>query len=855
MWRWVLDIRPALGRIATQWMADLGAGEPVSPARAVSGMLGQLGSLWQLAALLAAMVGVGWPVGRWLAPGLRSAPRAVLALLAGFGAGSLIAQGLAFAGVADARVFLPAVVVAVSLGSVRTIRARAWRMWAPAGPGEGGPAVAGGISLAAAWAVSRLPDAFEDALSYHLAAPEQWLALRRIVAEPQNVAWHFMLGSEALTMPLLAAGGVVGAKLLTVAAGCALYPAVRALAVSAGASGRGAAWAAALATTAAFVPAAAWGVKNDLLAAVLATGAAWGCMDLRRGSRSLTGAAWWLLGSAIAVKTTAGLLAPALAAMLLSPGSRVTFGLRTAGAALLAALPPAGWALRNWLHLGNPAYPFLSGLFPTLWWGPGYLEGVALTQRAFGSEGAFAASYIPVMPRALLLDPSFGSPALAAALGVVLVAGAPGLRAALLAGFAAWALSHRFARYLAPFAPLVAAAAGPALGRLPAGPRVAWSLVALLVVPPLFAAVASAPPPAWRAWTGQLAADELLAGRYTTWERVRARANHMPLPGRILLTGDERRQGFRARVISAVGPCQPVLWRLSRDARDAGRMRIGLRQLGVGAIVHNYVAAEFRALHWYRPHAWTARQLATYTAFARGWLQPVYMPDVTDYSNGAWIIYAITPSRGTARHPVWFLPQTEGRWQPMRRLLSGGGRPADALAMARAVAAATPGVRQDEYLEGYALIGAGRFVEAERRLRPGAGEGFTGNGNLDAYAGALASLGRLDEAIRWQARSCRRLRVDDAMAALGQYLESRARHHRAPAGNWRGALQDAEAAAFAAPGRWEPWADAAVYAARLERYGEALARVRRALALVPEHPGLAGMVRELEARAHTTISR
>ncbi len=816
-------------------------------------MAGHGAALVQPAALVAALIAAGGPVARWLAPGAGRADRVPLALLIGFGAGAIIPQGLAFAGLADTGLLRIASAAAVAAGVVTFVRRRAWRAWVPAGPGERLPALVCGLVLAAGWAVSRVPDMFEDALTYHLAAPEQWLGLHRIVAEPYNVAWHFTLGAEALTMPLLACGGPGAGKLTAVVAAVALPPVMRRFAAACGGSAAGGWWAAALACGAALVPVACWGAKNDLLAAVLGAGAAWGFMASRHGRHVLLGAGWWCAGAAVAVKTTAGLLGPAALAILLAPGGRRARPRLALGALTLAFPPVAGWCARNWLHLGNPAYPFLSGWFPTLSWGPAYLAGLAATQQSFASAGAFAPAAIPSQPVAVLLDPSFGSAALAVAAGAVLVGGVPGLRVGLAAGIAVWAVTHRFPRYLAPFVPLLAAAVVPWLVRLATAPRFVRAAAATaLLVPPLVAALLASSPPAWRVWLGQMSPDAFAAKRYSTLEDARRWVNGHATGG-VLLTGDERRFGFRPRTRSAVGPCEPLLWKLAHETADVPRFGIRLRQLGIGTILHNFIAAEFRAMHWYAPHDWSPRALGVYAAFARSSLRVAYAPEAVDYANGGWIAWTVA-RRPTLGAPVFFLPQTEGRLRPVRRLLEAG-RTDDAVREMDRLAAMTPGVRQDEHMRAYALLAAGRFADALRIVRPGIADGFAGNGNLDVCAGALASLGRIAEAVAWQARACRRLPAEDALDVYGSYLRARARDARALDGDWRGALRDAEAAAMVRPDRWEAWADAAGYAVRLERFGPAAAHARRALALNPGHPGLAGLVRELDPLARTTISR
>src|SRR5439155_7270995 len=81
----------------------------------------------------------------------------------------------------------------------------------------------------------------------------------------------------------------------------------------------------------------------------------------------------------------------------------------------LALAPLAGWWLADWLWLGNPFHPFLSGIFPELAWNPGLQAAMHENVMNFTPHGVPGHFDWLAAPFRILSGARFGSPVLAAA--------------------------------------------------------------------------------------------------------------------------------------------------------------------------------------------------------------------------------------------------------------------------------------------------------------------------------------------------------------------------------------------------------------------------------------------------------
>lgn len=721
------ELRPAVGELPAirwAWSGFLAA---------MSGHLAGLGwpALWIVGA---------WGAGRahgWIGVATRPPDRAVLRLLTGWGMLGLLQIGLGFAGLLQMPVFVAETTGFGVLGLRSLVRQRPWRSLAPGRAGR----LPFAVTLAALFAIhllARLPDGLEDAMVYHLAWPEEICRTGRITVVAEHVQWRFPKAVEALAIAPWGLGGIVAAKAVGVALAISLVPVIIALVRAlGGASGW---WAAAFILSAGIPLGLARQAKNDLGGLVFATGAAWGLVIAIRHGGGWWVAAGWFAGCAINSRLTAGLALGPLA-LLAAWAVRRRLMLRPLGTAAVAAFIPFGvWGAAQWYAAGNPVVPFGTGVFPDLAWLAVQRRDLDEYIRAVSGSGSPRPSEIVIgLWRGFGLS---GVPVVFMLLPFALL-GTRGRTAILLklAGLAAyliWLPTERNGRFLLPVAVWVAAlaevAAGSAtrFGRILAAGRPGLGIAALIGIPVM--ALYHAEVGGVRHLLALTPPATFAAERFTTYDAVRGWCNaHLPDRSGLVFTGDLRRLGFRHPVRS-VGPADaPPLWRLSRDTADPARLRTRLRQTGATHLLHNFVQAQFRGLGWYAGPAWSDRQLAVVSAFGARWMDVVRPPDRVDHRMGGFYVFALRVAPRATPTPPLFVPGSEGRLRPAFAKLKTGDR-AGALAEADRLLRPVAGVREAQFLYGYFALHAGRFAEAERRMRLGIDAGFVCDRNLPLYA-------------------------------------------------------------------------------------------------------------------------
>jgi len=834
-------------------LAVLGGMPPLDAAGAARALAGHLLGLWQPLVLLAALWTAGRPLARWLGPRPDGGSGGRLVL--GFGVVGLVVLGAGLAGLlARPLVVAPAAALAAA-GVWCALRRRAWRAVWPADAASLLPACLCAAAVGAAWILARLPDFYEDAATYHFAAPEQFLALHRIHAEPAHLPWHFSLGGEMVVLPLWALGGILAAKLVSVAAAAAVVLVTRDLGDALGGRAAGVGWwAAAAAASAACVPLGGWAGKNDVLAAACFAAA---CRGLVAGPRGLAFSAW-CLGQAIGVKYTTAYFVPGLGLAAWWAGSLRLRARPLLGIVVLAALPAAGWMIRNWLCLGNPFHPVFSGIFPELAWSPFYERALRSSVVSFSpAEAGSPADWLGAPWRALA-DPQLGSPLLLALLPVAL-AGSSGpataarslsaLRIVLVGAYLAWVPSVRVVRFLVPLFPPLAAA-GTAAAAPVARPWLKGAAAAAALWVMAGAMIPATVPSGWLYLLGQVSRDRFLAERYTTWDRMRRWVNARVPPDRsVLFTGEERRLWFVPRVVSSTASSELAFWRLTAEAHSAREMRKRLRQRGIAFLVHNFVTAGFRYLNWYAVPDWTDRQLAVYRDFVRAYCRPVASPPLVDYVNGGFWVFEFDRCPSSRPYPLYFLPQTEGRF---RKAVRAAGEGHVSLAVAEAEGALQPvrGVRQAEELMAGLLRSAGLPGTALELLEDGLRDGYVGEGNAENAAVCAAKQGRMEDAVRWTCRGWLVRPDPGTIHDLGVLLFTRAGNTRDEIGGVR-AVRDLDTATRLLAGDPRPPAAAALVLQTLGRNREAAEFASRALARDPASPEL----RELAARLTAAVVR
>jgi len=581
---------PQVGEALGEWVAW-------SPGAAVVAWARHLGLLVLLAALGLAGFGLGGPFGRW-ATG-RGMGR-VTAIAVGLGIFGLGVLGAGLAGLAHPVPAWGAVAAAAIAGF------RRWRMpdlgWALRGRAlPAGVLLLAGILIALVGSLG--PEASFDGMAHHLGHPEAWAARHKVYAMP----WHFLASFPALLeMQYLLARVMTGApalaKLMHFGWGLLALAAL----VGWARESLEDEWALYAAAALLFIPytmlVMMWAYV-DLGAACFLTLALRTAAG-RAPSPVLLGV---LCGFAAGTKVT-GVFAVAIVAGVLAVRRA---SLRTwAAFAASFVLAVGAWGARNLLLTGNPVAPFLSGLFPTLWWGP---ANHARYQRELASYNTGAATLPGVL--GFLARPwdvtirntgcldtragmggwfLWGLPLLALA-GAIPAARIPA--GAALGWFVLWHLIPRQIRYLLPVWPAAALAcahAARAMYRRGGGARVAvWvvAAAALFHVPwalrMQFDAVHAV-----RVVCGGQTADEYLGQGMPGKARTiaarnwwRAQPGGDPVHGRErLLVADQYGLnlfwGPRALVQSFFDT--PLIERAAAESRTPAGVARRLRQLGIG---------------------------------------------------------------------------------------------------------------------------------------------------------------------------------------------------------------------------------------------------------------------------------
>jgi hypothetical protein len=594
-------------------------------------------------------------------------------------------------------------------------------------------------------------------------------------------------------IPALALGGISLAKLVSVGV------LVSMLAVFARVIPTAGLWPALLFLSAGTVMDVCWQGKNDIMAALSVLVAAWCAMESMNGRRRWLLCAAWFMGQALAAKLTAGMavagVAAAGAGFGLCRGMRMKAGL---GVAVASFLPLSGWFLASWLFLGNPAHPFLSGIFPDIGWNTFLNEALYVHDDALRPLEARSRWDLLAGVWRSFGDPDLGSIGLFALLPVAFFrfrggASTASLKAAVIIAYVLWMPMgiERNPRYLFPLLPVVALLGGGFLVGIPGRGR---SVLAVTVV--VFAlghaTLRFLSPRGWLYIFSQVSEREFLAGRYTTWEDARTWINgNLPAAARINISGDDRQFGVERRVHGYGAVVEPLFWRLTGESRTTGEIAKRLRQRGITHHLHNAVGAVFKGLFFFPGPAWTDRQLKLFAEFVRGRFRPVYVPDRVDRVNGGYYVFEIMTVPGKSGYPVMFLPFTEGRLREAW-FLTQAGRFREALASAERAAAPAPDVMQFDLALATIHSRLGDHAKAMELLRPGIEAGFVSTWdtwNLSVYAAAAVNSGRYEEGVRGFERSVRVIDDAELFPSLGRALVGRGQD-REVRGNTPAALAD-----------------------------------------------------------------
>jgi len=604
---------------------------------------------------LLGLAAAGRRVVRWTGARAKGPEEGILALAAGMSAASVAAFGSGLAGM----VFPAAAAAAVGAGAVGGLRGiRGLRGAVRDAPVH---ALLGLVLLA--FAV--VPETEVDALVYHLALPQGYVAAHKVFLAPGSFLDGYWQGQEMLAWPALALASEPAAKLVSWAAALLLAAAGAWLARRA--AGPAAGWWAGIAILAAPpVVQAGLHAKNDALAAAL-VGAA---LVARVGGATVPRAllAGGLCGAAAAVRSSAALALPALLVTFVGvPG-----GWRATGAALAGAVGPAlPWAVRNGVELGNPVFPLALGSLPTLGMHPldrvladqylrewsnasprGIWEGAAAVVTVFGGASIAAAAGLLAAPFALRTPGTIGIlTVFAFGFGVLWMAVFPWLgRFALPAVLPLTVLGvARFGREPRRLAALgagsVAAAAFVMLGLTAGVPGPAGCAVG----------IESREGFGRRAWGNWWEASRELDRRLAPNERAVAVGEWRAYPSRRVLT----------RWIAD----EPVLHEFARESAGVARLRVRLRQRRVTHLLYNMPQAAFWA-RFAAQYPWDRAAAGRWRDAWDGAATLLWHSQVQDPVHGFFLLCRLSRRPGEASCRAW-LPGIEGEYQDLRWRVSG----------------------------------------------------------------------------------------------------------------------------------------------------------------------------------------
>ncbi len=128
-------------------------------------------------------------------------------------------------------------------------------------------------------------------------------------------------------------------------------------------------------------------------------------------------------------------------------------------------------------------------------------------------------------------------------------------------------------------------------------------------------------------------------------EMVHALRDVVPPSRKIVLLNDARSLNLPwvARQAGTMAE-RPLFWHLAKESWTPNELHKKFRQLGIGAIVENFLVA-FRLLTPDHPFAWDERQLRVYRDFALQHLELSWSSNRQDIRNGGFLVYSVTTER------------------------------------------------------------------------------------------------------------------------------------------------------------------------------------------------------------------
>lgn len=517
-----------------------------------------------------------------------------------------------------------------------------------------------------------VPEATEDALAYHVAAPELFRAFHKVTDAP-----HLQYRWPLLTEHLLdLTGSPAGPRVVSVVALVAV------LLLAAGwvrrrAGDRAAVLTAGLVLMSGGVTYHIPVFKPDLFASGLCLLAfvAWETgRERTRGRLTLWALSGMALGWAFCAKQTTAIITLGLMGTTVFLRAQPVRFARTAGPAAIAAALP--WLARTWWLTGNPIYPYAFGgtgwdrsfgnhVFAHLWLRP---DVPRLPWQLAGAAWTHAVLWFPLVVWGLGLSRyrtfrlSWPPPA-------ILVAGLAGM---------AWGATWPDPRYLQPAFLLLVLPAAEWLAAVPCwdGLRrpaalAAFGVLAMLGAMPQMTVLQQAGPEIRPVLAAALGLEEAGAcrdrtlGSYGRLGEYLART--LTAGDRLLVTGDIRSGGLGGGrpVLTQDVADRDLLATAITSSRTDAELGARVRQMGVTLIAVNQDAAMRNA---------TMRRLTgrgmTMAAIGRwaGWWSrhavEVYCDPRSDAQNGTWAAYRLSRVPGPLEGSLRDLPGTEEYVEP-----------------------------------------------------------------------------------------------------------------------------------------------------------------------------------------------
>jgi hypothetical protein len=730
------------------WLALLGR---ETPAR----ILGHAGAAGLSLAAVVAWLGVGTALSRWLMPRGWLRPRGAIAVLLGFALTGLAVFSLALCGLVER--LAVAVLAGVGLACAdrswlrgRLLAARSLRLPAPRWPVLLLVAPAG---VAAVLALT--PETNVDALSYHLAVPQQVIRARRFTALGATMQTHCPLTAEMNYLPALMVNVEAASRLFQIIPFLAALRLLAGWAVAAGDVSAG--WiTAGLLLSAAHVYSQFPIAKNDLAAAAFVAA---GAVCLAKPSRTSWRLSAIFFGCAAATKHTGIVLLAAAAgwaALRFGPAKGLFW-------CALAMAPVVPWMAKSWLMMGDPLWPLLSAWVPGALWDPESSEAVKMMRGATLATDLVSAA--PAFVRSLAL----GAPVLAAAAPLVLLAGreSRGSGAGWLAAYALagggllyLAMPSQGVRFALPALLLWGAVTAVGIARARAGCTArcrtagTWMAVGLSLLPVArFLARETRPAVQLPFLFGRMSAREYLHARLTTTAEAADALGRLPAVRRVLGAGEIRTYRMPGRFIGERCWGRSEAWVHSRESANVRDLAKRFKQLGCSHLLCNYVA-ECYPHPWVSAFVWTPRQIEIWKEFIRTRTEVAAVVEASDSANGGYYILRLLDEPAAVPASPW-LPVLPGLQEVWWRVTAHPDAES-AYRAARRLVRRLPESLQARNLLGTACAKTNRWEEAFAALSPGVEHRWIDTENYWVFAKAALRTGRLEAAriaLEWSRRS------------------------------------------------------------------------------------------------------